>query len=75
MEESARSRPNKEFEVLLVIQEDNFVVVFSRVLPADSDLPVSVVHIMRFDGGFIAELWDVIMPQPKKMINENGIFL
>jgi predicted SnoaL-like aldol condensation-catalyzing enzyme len=75
MEESARTHPNKEFEILMVIQEENTVVVFSRVQPSNSKWPVAVVHIMRFTDGLISELWDVIMPQPHKVINEQGIFL
>jgi predicted SnoaL-like aldol condensation-catalyzing enzyme len=74
MQDNTKAHPNKDFQMLLVFQEDDFVVIFSRVQPATSNLPVSVVHILRFDGNRIVELWDVIMPQPKKMVNENGLF-
>ena len=75
MMENSKSHPNKEFSMLFALEDDNMVAVFSRVQPADSKVPVSVVHIFRFDEDRIVELWDVIMPQPNKVINENGIFL
>jgi predicted SnoaL-like aldol condensation-catalyzing enzyme len=33
-----------------------------------------VVHVFRFDGERIAELWDVGQSIPEKMVNENGMF-
>jgi predicted SnoaL-like aldol condensation-catalyzing enzyme len=35
---------------------------------------VTVVHIFRFDGGKIAELWDLGQPVPETSPNENGMF-
>ena len=35
---------------------------------------MAVVHIFRFEGGRIAELWDLGMPIPEDSVNENGMF-
>ena len=74
MEESAMSSPNKEFKMLLALQEGDLVAVHSRVVQESLPAPISVVHIFRFSENYIVELWDIIMPQPKDMVNENGLF-
>jgi predicted SnoaL-like aldol condensation-catalyzing enzyme len=35
---------------------------------------MAVVHILRFEEGWIAELWDVGQAQPEQMVNEHGMF-
>jgi predicted SnoaL-like aldol condensation-catalyzing enzyme len=32
-----------------------------------------LVHIFRFDGGLIAELWDIGQPVPEDSPNERGL--
>jgi predicted SnoaL-like aldol condensation-catalyzing enzyme len=74
MEENSKSSPNKEFKMFRALQDGDLVAVHSRVIQESSPLPISVVHMFRFKGKKIVELWDNIMPQPKEMINENGLF-
>jgi predicted SnoaL-like aldol condensation-catalyzing enzyme len=74
MEDSSKSNPNKEFKMLRALQDGDLVAVHSRVLQTSSNSPISVVHIFRFAENRIVELWDNIMPEPKEMINENGLF-
>ena len=74
MEEAAQSSPNKEFTMLRALQDGDLVAIHSRVVQASLDSPISVVHIFRFAGSQIVELWDIIMLEPKEMINENGLF-
>ena len=74
MEENSKSSPNKEFTMFRALQDGDLVAVHSRVVQQSSPLPISVVHLFRFKGKKIAELWDNIMPQPKDMVNENGLF-
>ena len=74
MEEASKSHPNKEFTMLRALQEDDLVAVHSRVIQESSPDPISVVHIFRFAGNQIAELWDVGMEAPKDSPNENGLF-
>jgi predicted SnoaL-like aldol condensation-catalyzing enzyme len=34
----------------------------------------AVVHIFRFEGGLIVELWDVGQDVPEQSVSENGMF-
>jgi predicted SnoaL-like aldol condensation-catalyzing enzyme len=74
MEENSKSSPNKEFTIFRTLRDGDLVAVHSRVIQESAPLPISVVHIFRFQGKKIVELWDIIMPQPKEAINENGLF-
>ena len=74
MEDAAQSSPNKEFTMLRALQDGDMVAVHSRVVQVSLDAPISVVHIFRFAGNQVVELWDIIMLEPKEMINENGLF-
>lgn len=74
MEENASANPNKVFEIKRTIQDGDFVAVHSWVRQRPSDLGVSVVHIFRFEGGLIAELWDVGQPVPDQSPNTYGMF-
>jgi predicted SnoaL-like aldol condensation-catalyzing enzyme len=74
MEENAASNPNKVFEVKRTIAEGDFVWVHSHVKQNQNDLGATLVHIFRFDGNLIVELWDIGMPIPGDSPNENGVF-
>jgi len=74
MEEASVNTPNKEFTCVGALQDGDLVAVHSRVVQESQPAPISVVHIFRFEGNLVAELWDNIMPQPKEMVNENGLF-
>ena len=74
MEESARTNPNKLFEIHHVLRDGDLVAVHSHVKQNSADSGVAVVHIFRFESDKIVELWDLGQPIPKKNINENGIF-
>ncbi len=72
MEETAAKNPNKRFEVKLALEDGDFVATYSSLKMADVD--IAVVHILRFEGGKIAEMWDVGQQVPKDVVNENGMF-
>jgi predicted SnoaL-like aldol condensation-catalyzing enzyme len=74
MEENARQNPNKVFEVKHAIAEGDLVAVHSLVRQKPDDLGAAVVHIFRFQNGYIAELWDVGQPIPKESANRYGMF-
>jgi predicted SnoaL-like aldol condensation-catalyzing enzyme len=58
MEENSKSSPNKEFKMFRALQDGDLVAVHSRVIQESSPLPISVVHMFRFMGKKIVELWD-----------------
>jgi predicted SnoaL-like aldol condensation-catalyzing enzyme len=74
MKDNASKNPNKVIAVKRVIAEGEFVVTHSHVRQNPSELGAAVVHIFRFEGGKIVELWDLGQPIPEKSLNENGMF-
>ena len=73
MEEAAITSPNKFLEVQHVFEDGNMVAVHSHV-KQENGTDIAVVHIFRFDGDQIVELWDVGQQVPKDSPNENGVF-
>lgn len=74
MEENAAENPSQVLEIQRALQEGTLVAVHSRVIQKPGDLGVAVVHIFRFQGDLIGELWDIGQPVPKDSPNEYGMF-
>ncbi len=74
MSVNAAENPNKILEIQRVLEDGNLVAVHSRVRQKPDDPGGSAVHIFRFDGDHIVELWDVGMPVPEESLNEHGMF-
>jgi predicted SnoaL-like aldol condensation-catalyzing enzyme len=64
--------PNLSFEVKQCIQEGDRVMTFSKVSKANME--IAVMHMARFEGSKIAELWDLGQIINPESPNENGIF-
>ena len=74
MDENAAQNPDKTIEFVHVIEEGDLVTVFSRVRHTPNGKDAAVVHIFRFEGDKVAELWDVGQEAPDESPNENGMF-
>jgi predicted SnoaL-like aldol condensation-catalyzing enzyme len=74
MADAYKKFPNTKLEVQRAISEGDLVAVHSRVQHSPDTPTISVVHIFRFEGDQIAELWDVGMEVPKDSPNKNGVF-
>ncbi len=74
MADAHKQFPNTKIDVQRAIAEGDLVAVHSRVQHAPDRPAIAVVHIFRFEGNQIAELWDVGMEVPKDSPNENGAF-
>lgn len=74
MAEAAAKFPNTRLEVQHTFENGDLVAVHSRVQHASDAAAIAVVHIFRFEGNEIAELWDVGIEVPKDSPNENGAF-
>jgi predicted SnoaL-like aldol condensation-catalyzing enzyme len=74
MEKDAAAHPNKVLKVQHAIAEGDVVAVHSWVRMTGDDAGYALVHIFRFDGGRVAELWDIAEPVPENSPNENGMF-
>jgi predicted SnoaL-like aldol condensation-catalyzing enzyme len=75
MDQNARQYPSKRLEVYHVLEDGDFVAVHAHVRPRPEDLGFALVHLFRFQGDRIAELWDVSQPVPADSPNDNGMFL
>jgi predicted SnoaL-like aldol condensation-catalyzing enzyme len=74
MAENAKKFPNKKLHVERAIEEGDLVAVHSRVRLSPEMPEMALVHIFRFQGDRIVELWDVGQPAPDDSVNENGMF-
>lgn len=75
MEQAHKASPNKSIEVKHVYEDGDTVITHSEVLRRDPNAPpIAVVHIFRFEGEKVAELWDLGQEIIKNSPNENGIF-
>lgn len=74
MADAHKQFPGTKLEIQRAIAEGDLVAVHSRVQHATDRPAIAVVHIFRFEGGKITELWDVGMEVPKDSPNKNGAF-
>jgi predicted SnoaL-like aldol condensation-catalyzing enzyme len=74
MEESEIEYPNKVFEVQRAVEDGNLVWVHSRVFMKPNAMVYATVHIFRFEGDRVVELWDIGQALPENSPNENGMF-
>ncbi len=74
MEEAQRKNPNKILNIKMALEDADRVAVLSHVQQNPQDRGAAVVHIFRFDGNQVVEMWDPGQPIPENMPNENGMF-
>lgn len=74
MEANAKNNPHKSFEVLRALAEADLVTVHSRVRQKPGDPFASVMHLFRFAGELIVELWDVGAGEQGDSPNADGLF-
>ena len=74
MEENAAKNPDKVFEVQHALEDGDLVAVHSHLRQNPDDRGAALVHIFRFHGDRIIELWDIGQPVPEDSPNENGMF-
>ena len=74
MDENAAKFPDKVLEVKHVLADGDSVAVHSSVHMQPGDAGHAVVHLYRFEGDKLAELWDVAQQLPADSPNENGAF-
>jgi predicted SnoaL-like aldol condensation-catalyzing enzyme len=74
MQESQRSQPDKSLEIQAAIAEGDRIAVHSHLRQYPGHAGIAVVHIFRFEGDRIAELWDIGQAVPDDSPNANGMF-
>ncbi len=66
--------PHKVLDIRHTIEDGEIVAVHSHIQLRPGEAGIGAVHIFRFEGDGIAELWDIGQPVPDKSPNENGMF-
>jgi uncharacterized protein YndB with AHSA1/START domain len=74
MEENARDNPTKQLEVKRALEDGDLVAVHSHIRQSPDHRGAATVHIFRFEGDRVAELWDTGQPVPEDSPNRNGMF-
>ena len=74
MEENARQFPQKHLDVKRALEDGDLVAVHSHVRHTPDERGYGLVHIFRFDGDRVAELWDLAQEVPANSPNGNGMF-
>jgi predicted SnoaL-like aldol condensation-catalyzing enzyme len=74
MEKNQVQFPNKILEVKHVIEEGNLVMLHSSMRPNPISPALALLHLFRFKGDKIVELWDMAQPVPVDSINERAMF-
>lgn len=74
IEADAKMNPDKIFEIQRALEDGDLVSVHSRLRQDPNDTDCAVMHIFRFEGDKVVELWDFAQASPAEMINENGMF-
>ena len=66
--------PQTAIEVQRALAEGSLVAVHSKVKHEPAGRDIAVVHIFRFKGTRILELWDIGMEAPQDSPNPHGLF-
>jgi predicted SnoaL-like aldol condensation-catalyzing enzyme len=74
MERDAAANPDRTIEVEHTLEDGDLIAVHSRVRMAEDGPEMGLVHIFRFEGDKIAELWDIGQPVPDDSPNQYGMF-
>ena len=74
MDDNAAQFPDKVLEAKHVLADGDLVAVHSLVHLRPGDAGIATVHIFRFEGDRVVELWDVGQEIPADSPNENGAF-
>jgi predicted SnoaL-like aldol condensation-catalyzing enzyme len=75
MAEAHEKSPNKLIDVKQAFEDGDFVITHSLVVRGNPSEPdIAVVHIFKFKGDKVVELWDLGQLLSKDSPNENGAF-
>jgi predicted SnoaL-like aldol condensation-catalyzing enzyme len=66
--------PHKVLDVKQALEDGDLVAVHSHVRLQAAESGFAAIHLFRFDGDRIVEMWDVGQPVPVDSPNQNGMF-
>ncbi len=74
MAENHGEYPNKKLIVRNVVGDGDLVAIHSHLIFREGEIGMTVVHILRFKGQKIVEMWDVGQQIPDDSPNSDGAF-
>jgi predicted SnoaL-like aldol condensation-catalyzing enzyme len=74
MAENAIRNADKRLDVQRSLEDGDFVAIHSRIVIQREQPGIATVHIFRFEGERIAELWDIGQEVPADTPNTDGMF-
>src|SRR5271169_2181517 len=66
--------PSKQITVKNLLGDGKLVAVHSHIILRPGEPGVAAVHLFRFHGGKIVEMWDCGQPLPVDSPNKDGAF-
>ena len=74
MEQNRKDCPDKILDFQRALEDGDLVAVHLRVRLTPTDRDIALIHIFRFEGDKIAEVWEAAQQVPEHSPNENGVF-
>jgi predicted SnoaL-like aldol condensation-catalyzing enzyme len=74
MSENQIQFPNKQLTVKNVLGDGDLVAVHSHIVLRPVETGIVAVHLFRFEGNKIVEMWDCGQPIPADSPNNDGAF-
>lgn len=74
MMDAVKDAPDRTLDIKHLVAEGDLVAVHSHVHHRRGEPGVAVVHLFRFEGDQIAELWDLGQVIPPDSPNRDGMF-
>lgn len=66
--------PDKQLTVKNVLGDGDLVAVHSHIVLRPGEIGITAVHLFRFRGDKIVEMWDCGQPVPADSPNKDGAF-
>jgi predicted SnoaL-like aldol condensation-catalyzing enzyme len=66
--------PDKQLAIKNVLADGKMVAVHSHIVLQPGDPGMAAVHLFRFQGDRIMEMWDCVQAIPTNSPNEDGAF-
>lgn len=66
--------PHKQFSIKHVLADGDLVAVHSHLIPNSGEKGMITLHMFRFAGDRIVEMWDLGQPIPADSPNTDGAF-
>jgi predicted SnoaL-like aldol condensation-catalyzing enzyme len=74
MQDAHRQFPHKEWEILHVLLDGDLVAIHGHMVLVPGKTDLATLHLVRFEGNWIVEFWDMAQAIPDPPVNQDGMF-